>query len=70
MSRSMKGLKIVMSVRLCEGSIGTLTSETGEKPKAGSEDSTDREDGAGYDEAEAFLHHLQGARRLLNKSTL
>lgn len=27
-SRSMKGLKMVMSVRLCEGSMGTLTSET------------------------------------------
>lgn len=24
----MKGLKMVMSVRLCEGSMGTLTSET------------------------------------------
>lgn len=30
MSRSMKGLKMVMSVRLCEGSMGTLTSETAE----------------------------------------
>lgn len=69
MSKSMKGLKIVMSVRLCEGSIGTLTSETGERPKAGSEDSTDSEDGAGNDEAEAFPHRLKGTHRLLNKST-
>lgn len=35
----MKGLKTVMSVRLCEGSIGTLTSETEERPKIGIEDS-------------------------------
>lgn len=30
-SRSIKGLKIVMSIRLWEGSSGTLTSETGKK---------------------------------------
>lgn len=69
MSKSMKGLKIVMSVRLCEGSIGTLTSETGERPKAGSEDSTDSENGAGSEEAKALPHHLKGTHRLLNKST-
>lgn len=50
MSRSMKGLKMVMSVRLCEGSMGTLTSETAET-KIGIED-TEGLDGA--------LHHFKG----------
>lgn len=53
MSRSMKGLKMVMSVRLCEGSMGTLTSETGERARSGLED---RVNG---DEAAAFLNQLK-----------
>lgn len=49
-SRSMKGLKMVMSVRLCEGSMGTLTSETAEtKIRI---EGTEGPDGA--------LHHLKG----------
>lgn len=50
MSRSIKGLKMVMSVRLCEGSMGTLTSETAEIK-------TRIEDTEGPDRA---LHHLKG----------
>lgn len=54
MSRSMKGLKMVMSVRLCEGSMGTLTSETAETPKIRIEDSE------GTDGTAAFLQCLKG----------